>query len=383
MTKWIWQSPNYPNFSYNEKNFQALLDEILQNETRLDKIINDNKLNEIFLESKINSFTNEIINSAKIEGEVLKRESVRASLRKKLDDKFNFFDDKHATRQSDNYVNLLLDACLNDEPLSIERLHGWHNCLFESGYSGLYKIKVAQFRDSTMQVVSGKIGNEKVHYEAILAKNINDDMQKFLDFCNNSSVNPYIKSAIAHIWLTIIHPYDDGNGRIARAIANFLLPNKNIKFYSLSKAINANKAMYYAILEKTSKFNDECDITEWIQWHLKMTNFALKDVLMDIDKIVFKANFWDEFGKYNFNDNQRKFLNKILDIGINDFQGKINVKKYKSIANINLSAAQIEFDELCEVGCLVKNELDCWILASDFKLDSSYNDLLSDRTIFE
>lgn len=363
--KWIWQSKVYPNFFYNEKDFQPILNDIQENNDKLNFIVSNNELNTIYLDFEINSLTNEIINSSDIEGETLRRKSVRESLRKKLDRKFDFLKDKHTTRQSDNYANILLDTNLNKNPLSIERLHGWHNCLFEGGYSSLYKINVASFRTDEMQVVSGGIGKEYVHYEAVLAKDICKNMQSFLDFCNTNTTNAYIKSAIAHLWFVIIHPYDDGNGRIARAIADFLLPNNNIKLYSLSKEINSRKKEYYTILEKTNKFNESCDISQWIKWHLNITNLALKNTLKELNRLIFKTKFWDIFKDNNLNKNQQKFLNKILDIGIDSFQGNLNIDKYASIAKVDLNTATKEFNELCNLGCLIKNDDFKFTLRSD------------------
>lgn len=352
--EWIWQSPNYPHFSYDETILNPLLDEILKNEERLKDLIVNNELDETNLQ--IQNLSNEIISSAEIEGEVLKRESVRSSLRKKLDENFNHFNDNFSTKQSDNYVNILLDTNLNKNSLTIERLNGWHNALFESGYSGLHKINVATFRKDNMQVVSGKIGKEKVHYEAPLARDIKKNMQDFLYFCENSTLNPYLKSAIAHIYFVIIHPYDDGNGRIARAIANFLLPNENIKLYSLSQQINIHKKEYYEILEKTNRYNEKCDISCWLSWHLKMTNLAMEHTLKTIDRIIYKTQFWDIFKNSNLNKNQQKVLNKILDIGLDNFKGELNINKYVSIAKVNVSTVNKEIEELCKIGCLIRNE---------------------------
>lgn len=355
--KWIWQSEKYPHFYFNETNREyvdVLLFYISEHNKTLNQIILQNNLTPILLESEINALTDEIINSASIEGEILKRDSVRSSLKKKLDKGFDFTTDKYSTRQSDNYASILLDTNLNKNPLSIQRMHGWHNCLFESGYSGLHKINIAKFRDDEIQVVSGAIDREKIHYEAIPVKSIHKDMEAFLHYCNDTSINPYIRSAIAHLWFVIIHPYDDGNGRIARAIADYLLPNKNIKLYSISAEINKHKKAYYEVLEKTNRFNANCDITEWLKWHLSMTKLAMQDGINKIEKLIYKTTFWDNFKHLKLNNNQQKVLNKILDIGIKDFKGDLNAKRYSRIAKIDLQTAQKEIDELCSLGCLIK-----------------------------
>lgn len=353
--KWIWQSEKYPHFSFNETDYLSNMTFLISTlNAELNQIISQNNLNPILLETEINALTDEILNSASIEGEILKRESVRSSLKKRLDKEFDAMIDKHSTKQSDNYASILLDTNLNKNPLSIERLHGWHNCLFESGYSGLHKINVAKFRNDEMSVVSGSIGREKTHYEAVPTKNIQKDMQAFLSYCNDISPNPYIKSAIAHLWFVIIHPYDDGNGRIARAITDYLLPNKNIKLYSLSSIINQHKKTYYEILEKTTKFNSNCDITEWIQWHLNMTRLAMKQGIDKLNQVIYKTKFWDNFKNLKLSVSQQKVLNKVLDIGIVNFKGDLNVKRYSRIAKIDLQTAQKEIDELCSFGCLIK-----------------------------
>lgn len=362
--KWIWQSENYPRFlfdkSYTIFDFTfddclgVIFDRLAEHEKKLNQIISQSSLSPILLESKITALTDEIVNSASIEGEILKRESVRSSLRKKLDKEFNFINDNSATKQSDNYASILLDTNLNKNPLTIERLHGWHNCLFESGYSGLHKINIAKFRNDEMQVVSGGIGKEKIHYEAIPAKNIQNDMQAFLRYCNNAFINPYAKSAIAHLWFVIIHPYDDGNGRIARAIADFALPNKNVKLYSISSQINAHKKAYYDILERTNRFNENCDITEWLQWHLSITESAMQKGIDKINQIIFKTKFWDNFKELKLTRSQHKVLGKMLDIGIKDFGGFLSAKKYSRISKVDIQTANKEIDELCRFGCLVK-----------------------------
>lgn len=351
--KWIWQSPNYPHFSYDEKLLKPLLDVLLENEKQLKNLVENNRLDKLDLQ--IQNISDEVINSADIEGEILERDSVRSSLRKKLDENFHWLDDKLSTKQTDNYVSILLDTNLNKSSLTTERLNGWHNALFENGYSGLHKINVASFRKDSMQVVSGKIGKEKIHYEAPCAKDIEKNMQEFLYFCNKSPLNPYVKSAIAHIYFVIIHPYDDGNGRIARAIADFLLPNEHIKLYSLSRQINIHKKEYYEILEKTNRCNEKCDISHWISWHLRMTNLAMEHTFKLIDKTIYKTQFWDKFRAYNLNNNQQKVLNKILDIGLDSFKGELNTSKYMSIAKVDVATAKQEIEELCRLECLIGN----------------------------
>lgn len=292
MKKWIWESPQYPNFKYQEQSFRDLLDNIEYNQNRLEILVK-NETDKALLNQKIDILTDEIADTSFIEGEILQRISVRDSIKKRLDDNFDEFGKNYSTKQTDNLASLLLDTNLNKSPLTIQRLHGWHNCLFEGGYNGLYKINIARFRKEEIEVVSGKIGKTKTYYQAIPFDRLEDSMEEFLHYCNHSTQNSYIKSALAHLWFVIIHPYDDGNGRIARAIADYLLPNKDIKLYSLSNQIKEHRKEYYEVLEKTTSYNDECDISNWLQWHLKITNLAIKKGINTLENIVKKTKFWD------------------------------------------------------------------------------------------
>jgi len=196
--------------------------------------------------------TNEILASSKIEGEILNRDSVRSSVEKKLDDAFDYSNDC-STHHTDGLVDILIDSSFNHEPLTEERLHGWHNALFPTGYSGMTKIDVAKYRNEEMSVVSGKGMKEKTHYIAPPPDTLTDEMHTFLEYINHSKDNPYVKSAIAHLWFVIIHPYDDGNGRITRAIANYVLSKElglNHKYFSVSSAVIKDKKKLLCCFKK-------------------------------------------------------------------------------------------------------------------------------------
>ena len=217
---WIWQDDNYPNFKYDKDALTTSLLSISQNSGRLDGILamlGVQKSNALKVESSIN----EIITSSQIEGEVLDRQSVRSSILKKIDGRAVKKDT--STKHTDGLVAMFMDSSTNHSPLTIERLNGWHNTLFPNGYSGLYKINVAKFREEEMSVVSYKQGREQTHYIAPPPDTLAKEMDAFLEFVNTSKEEPYTKAAIAHFWFVTIHPYDDGNGRIARAITNYIL----------------------------------------------------------------------------------------------------------------------------------------------------------------
>lgn len=361
--KWIWQHKDYPNFKYNKLVLTDLLTKIEYNRGILDGISKLFSSDDIF-KIEIETLTDEAINTSLIEGEILKRESVHSSFRKKLDKDFDARNDKYSTIATDNLVEILIDSNLNKSDLNIDRLHGWHNCLFEhTQYSKLNKIDIAKFRShSDMEVVSGAIGHEKVHYKAIPVEKINKDIENFLEYCNESSENIYIKAAIAHIWFVIIHPYDDGNGRIARAITDYILSKNTsstqFKLYSISTAISSDRNGYYDILDKTTNLflNKEFDLTPWIEWHLNILNNAMKQSLKNIEYLIQKTKFWDIHRKQPLNERQIKVLNKILDIGNENFEGGLNTKKYISLTKVSKATAVRDITQLVEYGCIKQIE---------------------------
>ena len=357
--KWIWQHKDYPNFKYDKSKLTDLLTQIEYNRGQLDgisKLFNRDDITKI----EIETLTDEAINTSLIEGELLKRESVRSSFKKKLDKDFDARSDKYSTIATDNLVEILIDSNLNKKELHIDRLHGWHNCLFEhTQYSKLNKIDIARFRShSDMEVISGAIGYEKVHYKAIPVEKIDKNIENFLKYCNESFENLYIKAAIVHIWFVIIHPYDDGNGRIARAITDYVLSQNNtntqFKLYSISTAINKDRKAYYDILDKTTNLflNREFDITAWIIWHLNILNNAMEEALKNIEYLIQKTKFWDEHRNKALNERQIKVLNKILDVGNENFEGGLNTKKYISLTKVSKATAVRDITALVEFGCI-------------------------------
>ena len=362
MLKWIWQHKEYPHFAYDREKLSILISEIEYLRGVLDgysKLFNKDDIRRI----EIDRLTDEAIHTSLIEGEVFKRESVRSSLRKRLDREFDARSDTYATATTDSLVEILIDSSLNKEPLTLERLHGWHNCLFEHQYSKLHKINVATFRENDdMEVVSGAIGYEKVHYLAPPANKIEADIARLLAYCKNSDENVYIKSTIAHLWFVIIHPYEDGNGRVARAITDFILSQgttfTQFKLYSISTAINNDRKGYYNILDRTTNLmkNSEFNITPWIEWHLNTLKSAMQSGLKNIEYLVQKTKFWDKYREYALNERQIKVLNKILDIGSENFEGGISTKKYISLTKVSKATAVRDISALVEFGCIKKIE---------------------------
>ena len=357
--KWIWQHPDYPNFQYDKLKLTDLISQIDYHRGLLDGISKLFSSDDI-VKIEIETLTDEAINTSLIEGEIFKRESVRSSFRKKLDKDFDGRSDKYSTIATDNLVEILIDSNLNKSDLNLDRLHGWHNCLFEhTQYSKLNKIDIAKFRThSDMEVISGAIGHEKVHYKAIPVEKIDEDIEKFLKYCNENSESIYIKSAIAHIWFVIIHPYDDGNGRIARAITDYILSKNTsstqFKLYSISTAISSDRKGYYDVLDKSTNLflNKNFDLTPWIEWHLNILNDAMKQSLKNIEYLISKTKFWDIHRKQPLNERQIKVLNKILDMGNENFEGGLNTKKYISLTKVSKATAIRDITSLIEYGCI-------------------------------
>jgi len=360
--KWIWQHKDYPHFKYDKTKLSILISEIDYQRGILDgmsKLFSE----EDIIKLEIDTLTDEAINTSLIEGEVFKRESVRSSFRKKLDKDFDALGDKYSTAVTDSLVEILIDCSLNKEPLTLQRLHGWHNCLFENRYNKLHRINVAEFRNhDDMEVVSGVIGFEKVHYKAVPLSKMDEDIENFLDYCNKSDKNIYIKSAIAHLWFVSIHPYDDGNGRISRAITDYILSEQTLhtqfKLYSISTAINSDRKSYYDILDKTTNLfkNRDFDITSWLEWHLNILKNAMLDALKNIEYLIEKTKFWDIHRNQPLNERQIKVLNRILDIGAENFEGGINTKKYVSLTKVSKATAIRDITQLVKYGCLKQIE---------------------------
>ncbi|MDR2556800.1 MAG: Fic family protein [Bacteroidales bacterium] len=256
-----------------------------------------------------------------------------------------------ADRNVEGIVEMLLDATQNYmQELTEARLFGWHAALFPSGRSGMYKIEVGQYRTGEMQVVSGAIGKEKVHYQAVPAKNVQAEMNKFLNWINkDSKIDLVIKSAIAHLWFVTIHPFSDGNGRISRAISDMLLARSDgssQRFYSMSNQIFKERKKYYLALEKT-QYGDT-DITLWLNWFLNCLKNSLINTEITLNNILSKADFWKRIADTPINDRQKLMINKVLD----GFNGKLTSSKWAKITKVSADTALRDIKDLIDKGIL-------------------------------
>lgn len=354
---YIWQNSDWPHFTYDLTKFHALLQEIRYQQGLLEGI-SKGLSQEHLLEMQSETLALDALTTSEIEGEILSRDSVRSSIFKKLGIAGEIQD--RSTAQTDGLVDILLDASSNAlQPFNEDRLFGWHAALFPTGYSGLHRINVASYRgDEPMQVVSGRIGKEKVHYVAPPRDRVEEEMQRFFDFLeNHDDENGYIRAAIAHLWFVIIHPMDDGNGRIARALSDMMLSrteNSPIRLYSMSAAINENRRSYYDVLEQTT--TGSVDITTWIGWFLQTVLTAQQNANGTIEKVVAKARFWQLHIHDDLNPRQKKVLNRLLDAGKEGFEGGINARKYMSLCDCSRVTASRDLSDLLEKGCIVSRE---------------------------
>ena len=229
-------------------------------------------------------------------------------------------------------------------------MFGWHAALFPTGYSGLYQIEVGRYRTGEMQIISGAMGKEKIHYEAVSAQDLQTEMNQFLAWINNDNLlDPVIKAAIAHFWFIIIHPFDDGNGRIARAIADMLLARaekSTERFYSMSSQILAERKQYYEVLQKVQ--HSDGDITDWLVWFLNCLQKSLLQTTVTVQKILLKASFWNAHETTDLNQRQHLMLNKLLD----GFEGKLKTSKWAKIAKCSPDTALRDIRDLIQKGIL-------------------------------
>lgn len=304
-------------------------------------------------EKKLEMLTLDVLKSSEIEGETLNYEQVRSSVARRLG--INTAGLVTSPRDVEGVVEMMLDATQNySEPLTEDRLFGWHAALFPTGYSGMHKITVARYRTEEMQIVSGAMGKEKVHYEAVAATDVEKEMKLFLDWFNDDTIqiDPVLKAAIAHFWFIIIHPFDDGNGRIARAISDRMLARSESskeRFYSLSKQILAERNDYYAVLKKTQHNND---ITDWLVWFLNCLKTALLETENSMQNILLKTEFWEKHKAVLINERQRLMINKLFD----DFYGKLTTSKWAKITKTSTDTALRDIKDLLEKGILQQEE---------------------------
>ena len=352
MKAFIHQKDNWPEFTWNSNDFLELLSEARNLQGRL-----IGKMETLGFdlrdEALLDTLTLDVLKSSEIEGEFLNPDQVRSSIARRLG--MEIAGAIESDRNVEGVVEMMLDASQNCfDPLTVNRLFDWHAALFPTGRIGMYKITVANWRKDTagpMQVVSGAMGKEKVHFQAPDSDLVEKEMTRFIDWFNKKTIDLVIKAAVAHLWFVTIHPFEDGNGRITRALTDMLLAQSdksNQRFYSMSAQIRLERKQYYEMLEKTQKGN--LDITNWIVWFLNCLINALKSTDSILTSVLFKAEFWQKHRNTSINDRQRKLLNKLMD----RFDGKLTSSKWAKIAKCSKDSAVRDINDLIDKGILQK-----------------------------
>lgn len=351
--QYIWQRKGWRDFRFDSEQLLQPLASVRKVQGRLLGVIEDLGFDDS-LRAYAASLEEDAIQTAAIEGETLDREGVRSSVAKHLG--LSYAGLRPADRAVDGLVQILLDATRNyNIPLTAERLCDWHAALFPTGYSGMHKITVAAWRTSPMQVVSGPVHRQTVHYEAPPPERLGAEMTSFFDWWAKSlgTMDGIIRAALTHLYFVTIHPFDDGNGRLARCIADMALAQDEktgMRFYSLSAQIMAERKSYYDILERTQK--GRADTTEWLLWFFACLERAIGSAESVLANILLKTKFWRKHGDTPLNDRQRKVLNRLLDAGPGAFEGGLSTRKYMGMAKTSRSTAWREIEDLLQKGLL-------------------------------
>lgn len=352
-TKYLWQESNFPCFEWDTDKLLTPLGAIHTLQGQL--LGRMSALGFEGLSQQVEAVTQEIIGSSQIEGVTLNADSVRSSVARHLG--LDTSDNERSDHYTEGVVNAMMQATqAYAEPLTAERMFAWHAAFFPTGYSDGYKITVANWRmgNEPMQVVSGPMGKEKVHFVAPPSADVPSMMAQFLLWCNTEDrTDPILRAAIAHLWFVTIHPFDDGNGRMARTITELMLAradNSSQRFYSLSAEIMKQRKAYYNVLEQAQKGN--LDITEWLLWFVQALHNALLLSLKTTDRVLQKASFWEQHKDIDLNERQRKIINRLWD----GFEGKLTTQKYAKINHCSQDTALRDIQSLIEKGILRKTD---------------------------
>ena len=353
MSFYIHQRENWTNFTWDDSALSVPLGKVRNLQGKLSgkmEMLGFVLQQEAFLDT----LTLDVLKSTEIEGELLNIEQVRSSLARRLG--MDIVGLVPSDRNVDGMVEMMLDSTRNNQkPLNSERLFNWHAALFPTGRSSIYPIIVGAWRSGIMQVVSGGMGREKVHFQAPDAKVVNQEMVTFIEWFNDEqNFDPVLKAGIAHLWFITIHPFDDGNGRIARAITDMQLSKADgnaQRFFSMSAQIQKKRSGYYQILEKSQKGTS--DITLWLTWFLDCLTEALLNTDKTLEKVLSKAKFWEKHRVTLLNDRQHLMLNKLLE----DFEGKLTSSKWAKMAKCSSDTALRDIQDLMSKGILKKEDL--------------------------
>ncbi|MEM7620473.1 MAG: Fic family protein [Pseudomonadota bacterium] len=352
---WIYEHKSWPDFTWDTS---ALANQLVDIRYRQGRLLGqmEGLGFELKQEASLNTLTNDVVKSSAIEGENLNHEEVRSSIARRLGIEIAGL--VPASRDVEGIVEMMLDATQNfAKTLTKERLFDWHAALFPTGRSSMHRITVGDWRtmdSGPMQVVSGPIGREKVHFKAPNADRLENEMNRFLEwFDEKDAIDPVLKAGIAHLWFVTIHPFEDGNGRIARAIGDMALARAdNIpnRFYSLSSQIEAERKEYYNQLERQQRGTP--DITGWLEWFLGCLGRAISGAEITLGNVLLKAQLWSHINKNPVNERQRIIINRMLEA---DFKGYMNTSKYAKMTECSNDTALRDINNLKERGILIQN----------------------------
>ena len=358
--RYIWQRPSWPEFWRDNEALLKLLGICRFQQGSLLTQMKDLGF-DVRQQARAEVLIEEALKTSEIEGERLDPKAVRSSVAQRLGlPTAGLVSTKN--QQADGVVQILLDATQNfKQALTPERLFGWHAALFPTGYSGLHKIKVASWRDDRngpMKVVPGPIGREIIHYQAPPAERLADEMDRFFSWWKDSreEMDGILRGGMAHLWFVAVHPFEDGNGRVARALTEMALAqdeNLSTRYYSLSSQIMAEREDYYRILERTNK--GEGDITDWMKWFLECMSRAILSSNKLLASVMLKARFWKHYARTNVKERQSKVLNRLLDAGPGGFEGGLTNRKYAGMTHVSRATAQRELADLVQKGVLRPN----------------------------
>lgn len=357
MIHYIWQEKKWPLFTWRSDTVIGPLSRCNFKRGQLLGRVASLAM-ELSLEAQAEVLTAEVLQTSAIEGQTLDSDSVRSSVARRLGLPDAGLD--RQDRYTEGLVDILLDATINyDQPLTIERLHGWQAALFPTGFSGLHRIVVGDFcSDPAMQVISGPIGREKIHYEAPPSCNVEKEVAKFIEWWQEKQgkIDGILRSAIASFWFVSIHPYEDGNGRLARTITDMALAQDEklaIRYYSFSTQIMDERQGYYEVLEKCQK--GSLDITDWLVWFLGCFERAIARSDNLIGKVLQKARFWEIFSQTQLTERQRKVINRLLDAGPGGFRGGLTTRKYTGMTKGSRATSYREITDLINKNILIQN----------------------------
>lgn len=353
---YLWEHEGWPNLIWDEKSLSSLLAQVSREQGRLLGRMEALGF-ELREEANLNTLTRDVVKSSEIEGEKLDPDQVRSSIARRLGMDISGL--VPADRHVDGLVEMMMNATGHyDQPLTEERLYGWHAALFPTGRSGMNRIMVGAWRDDhdgPMRVVSGPIGRENVHYVAPPADQLPDEMARFLTWFNQpGDIDPLLAAGLAHLWFVTLHPFDDGNGRMARAIADMALARSEKtgqRFYSMSAQIRNERDDYYDTLEWTQK--GDLDITRWQSWFLGCLQRSIEGAQDTLGSVLNKARFWERYATVTLNERQVKILNRLLDGG---FEGKLTSSKWAKMAKCSPDTALRDITDLIERGALKKDD---------------------------